>query len=104
MVAKKKKRGTLTQAQIGREYEKVKKAEKLELVFWAKKIKVLRPKKGDILIVPAEAQFDFHLLSEALKVTPITYALVVPGGNAKLMSKEDALKFAKSILKKKGKD
>jgi len=71
---------------------------KKEYAYWKRKIKLLHPKKGDILIVPAEAHFDFQTLSEAIKLTPIMYALVVPKGNAKLMAKADALRFAKSII------
>lgn len=76
--------------------------EKKEFEYWKRKVKALHPKKGDILIVPAEAQFDFNTLSEALKHTPILFALVVPKGNAKLMEKKEAVRFAKDILKKYG--
>jgi hypothetical protein len=75
---------------------------KKEYAFWKRKVKLLSPKKGDILIVPAEAMFDFHTLGEALKLTPIKYALVVPEGKAELMSQEDALKFAKKVLAEAG--
>jgi len=75
---------------------------KKEFSYLQRKLKLLHPKKGDILIVPAEAGFDFQTLSEALKQTPILYALVVPKGNAKLMDKEEAIRFSKGILKKYG--
>jgi len=72
---------------------------KKEYTYWQRKVKLLSPKKGDILIVPSEAHFDFHTLSEAIKLTPIKYALVVPGGNAKLMDKDQAMAFAEEIMK-----
>lgn len=75
---------------------------KKEFEFWQSKIKLLSPKKGDILIVPAEADFDFKILAEALKHTKIIYALVVPEGNASLMEKDEALRFAKGIIEKYG--
>lgn len=71
---------------------------KKELKFWKSKIKILSPKEGDILIVPAEGNFNFATLSEALKHTPIKYALVTPHANAALMSKDEALRFAKEVL------
>jgi len=74
-----------------------------EFAYWKRKIKLLHPKKGDLLVVPAEAAFDFQTLSEALKQTPIIYALVVPMGNAKLMDKKESIRFANNLLKKYGK-
>jgi len=75
---------------------------KKEFAYWQRKLKLLHPKKGDLLIVPAEAGFDFQTLSEALKQTPILYALVVPKGNAKLMDKKEAVRFANNLLEKYG--
>lgn len=77
----------------------VKVINKKEYAYWKQKIKLLSPKEGDILVVPAEAQFDFATLAEVIKLTPIKFALVVPGGDAKLLVKEDAIKFAEKILK-----
>lgn len=76
---------------------------KQEFAYWKRKVKLLSPKAGDLLIVPAEAKFDFHTLSEAIKLTPIKFALIVPGGDATLMSEEEALEFANKILKQYGK-
>jgi hypothetical protein len=77
---------------------------KKEYAYWKRKVKLLNPKKGDILIVPAEAGFDFNTLSKALKHTSILYALVVPYANAGLMEKKEAIRFAKEILKEYEKD
>lgn len=76
---------------------------KKERAYWKRKVKVLSPKKGDILIVPAEAHFDFGTLSEAIRHTPILYALIVPEGNASLMDREESVRFAKMILAKESK-
>lgn len=91
--------GTLSLEDIRKMDQKVEKYKKTELDRWAKKIKLLHPVEGDLLIIPAEAYFDFALLSEALKLTPIKYAIVVPGGNAALLSKADAIKLLKQISK-----
>lgn len=91
---------TISLEEIRKADQKVERAKKTELDRWAKKIKLLHPIKGDLLVIPAEAHFDFALLSEALKQTPIVYAIVVPGGKASLLSKADAIKLLKKITKK----
>lgn len=73
---------------------------KKEYAFWKRKIKLLSPEKGDVLVVPAEAHFDFKILSEALKQTKCIMALVVPEGNASLLEKDEAVRLAKDLLNK----
>lgn len=95
-----KQKGTLSIEEIRQKYLSIERQQARALSALMRKVKVLSPKKGDILIIPAEAGFDFRVLSEALKLTPILYSLIVPKGNAKLMDKEEAVRFAKQILKK----
>jgi hypothetical protein len=97
-MAKKVKK--LTVNAIADQYKKVEIQRMVELKFLEKRIKLLRPQKGDILIVPSEAFFDFNLLNKLLLITPIKFALVVPKGNANLMQPIEALRFAKKILSK----
>lgn len=73
---------------------------KREMFFWRKKIKLLSPKKGDILVIPLEADIDPKVISVLIKSTEMPFALFVPGGNASLMDKDEAIRFAKNILKK----
>lgn len=91
--------GTVSLESLRKSDQKIEQVKKSELDRWVKKMKLLRPKDGDILILPSEAHFDFVLMSEALKHTPILYAIVVPGGKASLLSKDDAIKLLKKISK-----
>lgn len=91
--------GTLSLEDLRKMDQKVEKYKKTELDKWARKIKLLHPVDGDLLVIPSEAYFDFWMLSEALKHTTIKYAIVVPGGKASLLSKEDAIKLLKKISK-----
>lgn len=89
----------LTAEQVQKAYKKLEAQRLKERKFWIKKIKLLHPLAGDILIVPSEAHFDFQILSEMIKLTPIKFALVVPKGQARLLKNKEAMRFARTILK-----
>jgi len=66
-----------------------------------KQIKLLRPKKGDILVLP-EGAVEPAAISFAIKSTKIQFALIVPDANASLLPRNEAIKLLKAIENKGG--
>lgn len=92
------KPGTLTLEQVKELQAKAEKQQQEEIKKWVEVIKVLSPKVGDVLVLPAEANIDWPALSIALLGTLVKYALIVPQANAKLMPLEEVEKFIKAYI------
>ena len=92
------KPGKLTLEQVKELQAKAANQQKQEVNKWVEVIKVLSPKEGDVLVLPAEADIDWPALSIALSGTLVKYALIVPQANAKLMPLEEVEKFIKAYI------
>lgn len=97
-----KVKSTIHVPKMMQKYQEMEKKRARESAKWVKRIKMLSPKEGDILVIPAEANIDFMSLSVALKDTKVKYALIAPEGNVNLMDKNEAKRFAERVLKENG--